>query len=83
MRPCGATSHRKSTCLRFSYKVFTQPSVLIIPSTLLRFLVPDILKCPHGLIFPALFHCGDGVLVVVGFSLLSPNISSVSVAKEL
>lgn len=62
----------------------TYPSFLMIPSTLMRFPVPNALTHPRSVILPnTTFHCGNGVLWVVRLSLLSPNMSSISVAKEL
>lgn len=72
-----AKTQAKFCCwLQFSFKIYKYPSFFIIPCTLTRFSVPDILKHPHSIILPP--PCFT-VLLVVRLNLLSLNISSVFV----
>lgn len=44
--------------LEFSFKTFTYPSFLIIPSILMRFTAPVTMKHPHSILLPQCFTVG-------------------------
>lgn len=57
-------------CLRFPFKIFTYPSVFLIPSTLMRLKVPELLKHLHNMILSTMFSTCSYLRFVIGYMLL-------------